>query len=68
MSHAYVDDATELSGAPWRTSSYTGNNSQCVEVARLPTPSIAVRDSKVPSGPALTFVPSAFAACIAAIA
>ncbi|MFJ8743333.1 DUF397 domain-containing protein [Embleya sp. NPDC127516] len=68
MSHAYVHDATELSGAPWRTSSYTGNNSQCVEVAPLPRRSIAVRDSKIPAGPALMFEPNAFAACIASIA
>ncbi|KAB1935042.1 DUF397 domain-containing protein [Micromonospora sp. ALFpr18c] len=39
----------------WRKSSYSDNNGgACVEVAELDT-SIAVRDSKNPSGPTLRF-------------
>jgi hypothetical protein len=52
----------DLSGAAWRTSTYSGGNGgQCVEVAALPgrhdgTDRIcAVRDSKNPGGPALAF-------------
>ncbi|MFF9042837.1 DUF397 domain-containing protein [Streptomyces parvulus] len=47
----------------WRKSSYSGDQGgNCVEVAALPTPhTIAVRDSKAPSGPALTLAPDAFA-------
>jgi hypothetical protein len=41
----------------WRTSSYSGTNGGCVEVA--PTPdAVLVRDSKDRTGPALT-VPTA---------
>ena len=51
-----------LSGAAWRTSSYSGGNGgQCVEVAAITShlESIcAVRDSKNPEGPALTFSPA----------
>lgn len=62
-----VDNATTLVDAPWRTSTYTANTSQCVEVAPLPE-TIAIRDSKVPTGPALLFSTAAFARCVRAIA
>jgi hypothetical protein len=54
----------DLSHAEWRTSSYSGANGSCVEVAPVPgagsvavksTDAIAVRDSKDRRGPALTF-------------
>jgi Domain of unknown function (DUF397) len=54
----------DLSHAEWRTSSYSGANGSCVEVAPVPgaasaavesTDTIAVRDSKDRRGPALTF-------------
>jgi Domain of unknown function (DUF397) len=32
----------------WRTSSFSGNNGTCVEVAALPNGGIAVRNSKHP--------------------
>lgn len=48
----------------WRKSSYSGNNGDCVEV-NLAADAVAVRDSKDPSGPALTFSPAAFRAFLA---
>ena len=52
----------DLSGAAWRTSTYSGGNGgQCVQVAAITgsqhgTDRIcAVRDSKNPGGPALSF-------------
>jgi hypothetical protein len=43
-----------VSGAQWRTSSYSGGNGGgCVEVARNLPGIVAVRDSKNRSGPAL---------------
>ena len=44
--------------AAWRTSSYTGQQGACVEVADLAT-CIAVRDTKDRSGPVLHFDRSA---------
>jgi hypothetical protein len=50
--------------AGWRKSSHSGSNGHCAEVAVLPGPApdtdfvIAVRDSKDPAGPVLTFTPS----------
>jgi hypothetical protein len=50
----------DLSRATWRKSSYSnGTGGSCVEIAVLATSAakhdIAVRDSKDPHGPALTF-------------
>lgn len=43
----------------WRKSSYSGNGGgNCVEVASLADGTIAVRDSKNPDGPVLTFTPA----------
>ncbi|MGW7224707.1 DUF397 domain-containing protein [Streptomyces sp. 021-4] len=44
-----------LSGAQWRTSSYSGGNNECVEVAPNLPHLIPVRDSTRPTGPVLTF-------------
>jgi hypothetical protein len=39
----------------WRTSSYSGSNGgNCIEVAMTPD-TVAIRDSKDPRGPVLTF-------------
>jgi Domain of unknown function (DUF397) len=52
----------DLSGAAWRTSSYSGGNGgQCVQVATVegrqgaPGRQCAVRDAKNPDGPVLAF-------------
>ncbi|MEU9123423.1 DUF397 domain-containing protein [Streptomyces sp. NPDC048506] len=39
----------------WTKSSYSGGNGACVEFAVPTTTAIAVRDSKDPEGPRLTF-------------
>ena len=44
--------------AIWRTSSYSNNGGACVQVAANLPGIVAVRDSKDPTGPALTFTPA----------
>ena len=52
----------------WRKSSYSGGNGgDCVEVAASPPAAVAVRDSKDPDGPKLTFTPQDWAAFTAAL-
>ncbi|MGX1562280.1 DUF397 domain-containing protein [Streptomyces sp. NPDC055506] len=54
--------ATELaSGEAWFKSSYSDPGQNCLEAAHL-TPSIAIRDSKTPTGPALLLPPAAWTA------
>lgn len=44
----------------WTKSSYSGGNGACVEVKSPVTQAIAVRDSKAPEGPSLSFVSGAW--------
>jgi hypothetical protein len=50
----------DLSRAEWRKSSYSGQQGNCVEVARNLAGIVAVRDSKNPDGPKLTVIPDAW--------
>jgi len=49
--------STELSSAPWRKSSYSNGQANCVEVAALGAGQgpVAVRDSKAPDALSLIF-------------
>jgi len=42
---------------PWRKSSYSNSQANCVEVARTRTGNIAVRDSRKPCGGSLNLSP-----------
>jgi hypothetical protein len=53
----------DLTSANWRKSSYSGTESNCVEVA-FASGRAAVRDSKDPAGGALVLPSSAFAALV----
>jgi hypothetical protein len=64
--------APDLSRATWRKSSYSNSSGgSCVEIAVLATAAaehhIAVRDSKDPHGPALTFTARQWTAFTTAI-
>ena len=48
----------DLSGAQWRKSRHSNGEGNCVEVARVVPGVVAVRDSKNPEGPKLTFTPA----------
>jgi hypothetical protein len=55
-----------MARAQWRKSSYSGSSGgECVEVADLGTPGVAVRDSKHPEAGILTVSPQAYAAFVA---
>jgi hypothetical protein len=56
------------SNLTWIKSSYSGGQGgNCVEVAVLPGGGRAVRDSKAPHGPALSFTPAEWAAFTATV-
>ncbi len=48
----------------WKKSSWSGGNGACVEVASPASCTVAVRDSKDPQGPSLTFSPEAWTAFV----
>ena len=50
----------DLTSADWRKASASSNAGNCVEVAVNLPGLVAVRDSKDPAGPALTFTPAAW--------
>ncbi|MEU4471657.1 DUF397 domain-containing protein [Micromonospora sp. NPDC023888] len=59
---------TDLAGATWRKSTRSGGSGgDCVEVADNLPGVVGVRDSKDPSGPALTFAPAAWAAFVGGV-
>lgn len=70
-SHPRPPTAADLADtAHWFTSSYSGNGTNCVEIADLTGTryaGVAVRDSKRPSGPALLLPPARFAAFVASV-
>ncbi|MFF7455975.1 DUF397 domain-containing protein [Kitasatospora sp. NPDC008115] len=51
----------------WRKSSYSGAQSDCVEVAVGLSGAVPVRDSKDPGGPALVFAAEAWASFVAGV-
>ncbi|MFV2020527.1 DUF397 domain-containing protein [Micromonospora sp. LOL_023] len=57
---------TDLTGATWRKSSRSNSAGDCVEVAEGLAGVIGVRDSKDPTGPALTISPTNWSAFITA--
>ncbi|MEU4653922.1 DUF397 domain-containing protein [Streptomyces sp. NPDC023723] len=59
----YIERAS-TAGLEWVKSSYSGNNGNCIEVAALPGSGRALRDSKVPDGPALAFAAAEFDAFV----
>jgi hypothetical protein len=48
-------NATDLTEAAWQKAKRSNSQGACVEMARLTDGSIAVRNSRFPSGPALVY-------------
>jgi hypothetical protein len=61
-----MSDSNPSSKLEWYKSSYS-ESGNCVELARLPNRSLAVRDSKDRRGATLTFTPSEWCAFLAGV-
>ncbi|KND39581.1 DUF397 domain-containing protein [Streptomyces acidiscabies] len=55
------DTQSAAAALKWVKSSYSGHQDNCVEIAALPHGNHALRDSKIPTGPNLTFPRSTWA-------
>lgn len=53
-------ETPDLSCTRWRTSSYSGSNGACVEVAADAGAQVLVRDTRDRKGPVLAFRPDAW--------
>jgi hypothetical protein len=67
MNDERVAPRAALAGAVYRKSSRSTGTGNCVEVAGLPDGHRAVRDSKDPAGPALTFTSGGWTAFTAGL-
>ncbi|MFD3868813.1 DUF397 domain-containing protein [Streptomyces sp. NPDC058623] len=56
--------APDLTGAMWRSSTFSGGNNECVEVADNVPGIVPVRDSKRPDGPVIGFGAGAWRAFV----
>jgi hypothetical protein len=57
--------AALLTGVTWRKSDRSGALGNCVEVAKLDSGGVAVRNSRYPDGPALIYTEAEIAAFLA---
>ncbi|MFF8959211.1 DUF397 domain-containing protein [Streptomyces sp. NPDC014894] len=59
MHHAYNGmPSPELHGVVWQKSRHSNSQGSCVEFAKLPGGSVAMRNSRHPDGPALVYTPA----------
>jgi hypothetical protein len=67
MNFANGMPAGMLSGAIWRKSERSNSQGACVELARLDSATVAMRNSRHPAGPALIYPAGAARAFVAAL-
>ncbi|WP_405614978.1 DUF397 domain-containing protein [Streptomyces sp. NBC_01511] len=61
------DSNSSAAGLAWTKSSYSGGQSDCVEVAHGTRHALPVRDSKRPTGPVLTIPGAAWTAFVTSV-
>jgi hypothetical protein len=59
--------AAELTGASWKKSQRSNSQGACVEIARLDSETIAMRNSRDPRGTALVYSADAVRALVSAV-
>ena len=59
--------ATQLDGAVWRKSERSNSQGACVELARLDSTTVAMRNSRDPEGTALIYPAGAVRAMVSAL-
>ncbi|MGH3427026.1 MAG: DUF397 domain-containing protein [Mycobacteriales bacterium] len=59
--------AGQVAGARWQKSTYSSQTGNCVEVAKLPTGEVAMRNSRDPQGGALVYTREELAAFVAGV-
>jgi hypothetical protein len=59
--------AADLAGATWRKSQRSNSQGACVELARIDTSTVAMRNSRDPRGTALIYPADAVRAMVAAL-
>jgi hypothetical protein len=59
--------ATQLEGAVWRKSERSNSQGACVELARLDSATVAMRNSRDPKGAALIYPAGAIRAMVSAL-
>ena len=59
--------ATQLDGAVWRKSERSNSQGACVELARLDSTTVAMRNSRDPKGTALIYPADAVRAMVSAL-
>ncbi|MGI5530212.1 DUF397 domain-containing protein [Streptomyces syringium] len=62
-----TSQGTGSNGLVWRKSSYSGHQTDCIQVADAHPDLVPVRDSKNPHGPTLLFEADAWSAFIAGV-
>jgi hypothetical protein len=67
--HAFniAHDQEGISAPPWRKSTRSAHNGNCVEVAQFPGRVVAVRDSKNPAAAPIVFAAQDWAGFVATI-